>query len=93
MDVNDEGADILVCLHEFCDVMVRTRGDKRGKEMSELLEKEIRTDGSQMRIVCEDLYDVAKEDKKTLEEDEFNQFLQVLFKRYNYLMGQRILMR
>ena len=59
--------------------------------MSELLEKEIKTDGSQMRIICEDLYDVAKEDKKTLEEDEFNQFLQVLFKRYNYLMGQRIL--
>ena len=91
MDVNDEGADILVSLHEFCDVMVRTRGDKRGKEMSELLEKEIKTDGSQMRIICEDLYDVAKEDKKTLEEDEFNLFLQVLFKRYNTFMGQRIL--
>ena len=91
LDVNDEGADILVSLHSFCDVMVRSRGDKRGDEMSDLLEKEIRTDGSQMRIVCEDLYEVAKEDKKTLEEDEFNQFLQVLFKRYNYLMGQRIL--
>ena len=91
LDVNDEGADILVSLHSFCDVMVRTRGDKRGDEMSDLLEKEIRTDGTQMRIICEELYDVAKKKKKTLEEKEFNLLLQVLFKRYNYLMGRRIL--
>jgi predicted nuclease with TOPRIM domain len=91
LNVNHDGADILVCLHEFCDVIVKTRGDKRESEMWALLEKEVRSEGTEMRKVCKKLYDIAKKKNKVLESKQFNLVLEVLFKRYNYMVGRRLI--